>query len=109
MDQGCVYLYSNKNFRGNIALMQFEVADVVDPATHMLEFKVLSVKQDGSVDESEYAMYSHTMKDKYFISKIQLTKMHLEDLPAWAQESFESFMKNKEVSKTLKKIILENQ
>jgi len=109
MEQEYVYLYNNKNFKGNDVLMQLKVADVVDPDMCMLEFKVLFVKQGESVDKSKNVVSSRMMKDNYFISKIQLTKKHLEDMPTWAQESFKSFMENKKVKKVLKKIILENQ
>jgi len=110
MEQEYVYLYGGKEygFHGNIMLMQFKVADVLDPDKYVLRYKYRSMRADKSHAKFERGLEGFIRKREQLIDRIQLTKKHLEDMPAWAQDSFKSFMKNKEVSKTLRKIILEN-
>jgi len=111
MNQEYVYLYGGKEygFHGNIVLLRFEVADILNPSKYVLSYLYRSVKTDKSEDEFKYGLGGFIRKREHLIDRIQLTKKHLEDLPAWAQDSFNSFMKNKKVTKTLRKIILENQ
>ena len=111
MNQEYVYLYGGKEygFHGNIVLMRFQIADILNPRMQILKYMQRSVKADESEDEFEYGIGGFIHKQVHLIDEIRTTKKHLEDLPAWAQESFKSFMKNKKVTKTLRKIILENQ
>jgi len=108
--QEYVYLYGGKEygFHGNIILMRFKVADMLDPDKYAIRYVQRTVKSDESEDEFGYGLGGFILKPKYIIDRIQLTKKHLEDMPAWAQDSFNTFMENKEVSKALRKIILEN-
>ena len=111
MEQEYVYLYSSKEFgfHGNINLMRFEVKDIVNPRMRILRYMMRTVRADEGKDEFERGVGGFICKHEHLIDKIQMTKKHLEDMPAWARESFNMFMENKEVKKALKKIILENQ
>ena len=110
--QEYVYLYNGKDFSfdDRVILISFKVADVLDPSKQMLRCTSQIIKKQDEVEKSfKNRTFDFAVEPGYLINRIQLTKKHLEDMPAWAQDSFNTFMENKKVKKALKKIILENQ